>query len=284
MVSASSSPSGNYTASEVAGARSSRYRRPAVVLPREQSAVLARGAFMLQLRRKRAAMRFVGVGCLLRRGTCGYSALSAVVRHVCIIVYDDGLVVDIGDVCDIHISHRPVIEKFATAPFAAGEAFAEVSEAVINAAVESDMRAPISGIPNIEAVVPTPVSGGPQIAYFRGFDPSAGHPVVAVIVAPGPVSRCPYVARAGAEGLLVNRQRRRTNSHGNAEANLCRRWGRKCGWNNQQQESERQEPQVTLQLHFVFLVPFWACLRGQHQKGYLLQNLARIESATSSLS
>ena len=247
-----------------------------MVLPREQSAVLARGVFMLQLRRNRAAMRFVGVGCLLRRGTCGYSALSAVVRHVRIIVYDDGLVIDIGDVCDIHISHRPVVEKFAAAPFAAGEAFAEVSEAVINAAVESEMRAPIAGIPNIEAVVPTPVSGGPQIAYFRGFDPSAGHPVVAVIVAPGPVPRCPYVARAGAEGLLVNRQRRRTNSHGNAEANLCRRWGRKCGWNNQQQESERQEPHYTLQLHFVFLVPFGLACEGSTRRAICFKTWRRL--------
>jgi len=217
-----------------------------MVLAREQSTVLARGVFMLQLRRNRAAMRFVGVGCLLRRGTCRDSAVSAVVRHMRIIVYDGGPVIDVGDVCDIHIRHRPVVEKFAAAPFAAGEAFAEVSETVINAAVESDMRTPIAGIPNIEAIVPTPVSGGPQKAYFRGYDPGAGHPVVAVIVAPRPVSGCPYKARAGAEGLRVNRQRRRTNSHGNADANFCRRWGRECGWNNQQQESERQEPQDTL--------------------------------------
>jgi hypothetical protein len=104
----------------------------------------------------------------LRRGTRSYSPLSAVEGHVRVIVYDDGLVIDIGDVGDIHVGHRAVVEKVAAAPFAAREAFAEVSEAVINAAIESDMRAPIAGIPNIEAVVPTPVAWGPQKANFRG--------------------------------------------------------------------------------------------------------------------
>jgi hypothetical protein len=222
MVSASSGSRRHYTAStEVAGTRRACDCRTAVVLPRKQSTVLAGCLLMLHLRRDRSAVRFVGPGLLLLRGTCRYSALTAVVGHVGMIVYDHGLVIDIRDVGDIHVSHRPVIEEFAAAPFAAREAFAEVSEAVINAAIESDVRAPIAGIPKIDAIVPSPVSGGPQIAHFGSQHPCAGHPVVAVIVAPGPIARSPDIACAGAKRLRINRQRWWTDTHRNAETNLC---------------------------------------------------------------
>jgi hypothetical protein len=256
MVSASSGSRRNYAAScETGGARCSRNGWPSVILSREQSTVLACGLLMLHLRRDWSAVRFVSPGLLLRRRTRAYSALSTVVCHMRIVVYDDGLVINIGDVGDVNVGHRPVVEEFAAAPFAALEAFAEVSEAVVDAAVESDVRTPIADVPEIDAIVPTPVSGGPQISNFGSYHPGAGHPVVAVIVAPGPITRGPDIARARAKGLLVNRQCRRANSHRNAEADLCSRWRRKSRWNNQQQESERQEPQNTLQLHLFSSCP-----------------------------
>lgn len=165
---ATSSSFGSYYAgsSEVARVRRGRHWRSTVILPCKQSTVLACGTLMLHLRRDRSPMRFVGVGLLLRRRTRGYSALPTVVCHVPIIVYDDRLVVDIGHVRDVHIGNRPVIEEFAVAPFPALEPEATVSEPVINAAIKSNVRAPIPNIPNIEAIVPTPVSGCPQIARF----------------------------------------------------------------------------------------------------------------------
>ena len=138
-----------------------------MVLPRKQSTVPACSLLMLHLRSDGCPMRFVGEGLLLRRWARGDSALSAVVCHVRIIVYDDRLVVDIGHVCDIHIVNRAVVEEFAATPFPALEAFAAVSEPVINAAIKSNVRAPIASIPNIEAFVPTPISGCPQKAHFR---------------------------------------------------------------------------------------------------------------------
>jgi hypothetical protein len=83
-----------------------------------------------------------------------------------IIVYDDRLVVDIGHVRDVHIGNRPVVEEFAVAPFPALEPEATVSEPVINTSIKTNVRAPIPNIPNIEAIVPTPISGCPQIAHF----------------------------------------------------------------------------------------------------------------------
>jgi hypothetical protein len=167
MVGASSSLGSNYATSfEVGRSRRGRDWRSTVVFPRKQRAVLACGLLMLHLRRDQCPVRFVGVGFLLRRRARGYSTLSAVVRHVRIIVYDDRLVIDIGHVCDIHIVNRSVVEEFAAAPFPALEAFAEVSESVINTAIKSNLRAPITSIPNIEALVPTPISRCPQKAHF----------------------------------------------------------------------------------------------------------------------
>jgi len=169
VVGASSSLGSYYAASsEVGRAGRRRHWRPTVVLPRKQSSVLACGLLMLELRPDWSAVRFVGPGLLLRRGARGYSAPSTVERHVRVVIYDDGPVIDIGHVRDVHIGHRPVVEEVAAAPFSACEAFAEISEAVINAAIKSNVRAPIAGIPNIEAIVPTPVSRSPKKAYFRG--------------------------------------------------------------------------------------------------------------------
>jgi len=276
MVGASSSLGSYYAASfEVGRARRGRHCRSTVVLPRKQGTVLACGVLMLHLRRHRSPMRFACEGLLLRCRTRGYSALPAVECDVRIVVYDDRLVIDIGHVRDIHIGHRAVVEEMAAAPFPACEAFAEVSEAVINAAIKPDVRAPIASIPKIEAIVPTPISGGPQIAHFGSYHPGARHPIVAVIVAPRPISGCPQISRAGANGLGVDWQRGRADSHRNANPNLCRRWGSERRWNHQQQESERQEPNYTLQLHFVSLRARWACLRGSTRRLNCLKHWRR---------
>jgi len=112
VVGASSSLGGYYSASlEVGGSHRGRHWRPTVVLPRKQSAVLACGLLMLELRRDWSAVRFVGPGLLLRGGTRGYSALSAVEGHVRVVIYDDGLVIDIGHVRDVHIGDRAVVEE-----------------------------------------------------------------------------------------------------------------------------------------------------------------------------
>src|SRR5580700_4492721 len=146
VVDATSSLGSYYAASfEFGRARRGSHWRSTVVLPRKQSTVMACGLLMLQLRRNRSAMRFVGIGRLLRRRARGDTAPSAVVRHVGIIVYDDRLVVDIGHVRDIHIGNRPVVEESAAAPLPAREAFSEVSESVINASIKSNVRAPIAG-------------------------------------------------------------------------------------------------------------------------------------------
>jgi hypothetical protein len=123
-----------------------------------------------------------------------------------------------------------VVEEVAAAPFAAVKAIAAVSESVINTAIKSNMRTPIASIPGVDTVVPTPVTGRPQKAWFGRFHPGSGNPVVAVVVAPGPVTGSPEIALSGADRLFVDWQGGWTDAHRNADADLrCggrreRRW------------------------------------------------------------
>ena len=77
-------------------------------------------------------------------------------------IVDDGFVVDVRDVDAAEIIHGPVVSEDAVSPIAALIARTHIAEAIIDAAIESDMRSPISGVPNIEAVPPAPITRGPE--------------------------------------------------------------------------------------------------------------------------
>jgi len=119
------------------------------------------------------------------------AAFAAVKRDVGIVVHDHRIVdVDVGDVDRIDMHDGGVVEESAAAPFAADEADAAIAKAVINAAIESNVRSPVAGVPHVEAVVPAPVTRGPEHAHGRDY-PGSGHPVVTIVVAPGPIAGCP---------------------------------------------------------------------------------------------
>src|SRR4029077_16133318 len=101
-----------------------------------------------------------------------------------------------------------------------------IAEAVINAAIEADMRAPVAGVPDIEAFAPTPIAWGPEKTYFGSQHPRTRHPEIA-IVAVSPVTGRPDVPLAGAYRLYVDRQYRRSNSDRHEDA------GERCGWQGQ---------------------------------------------------
>src|SRR5262249_10074840 len=81
-------------------------------------------------------------------------------------------------------------------------------ESVIDAAVISDVRTPISGPEGIDATDKGPVTGRPQQSRLRRLNPGAGNPVIIVII-PGPIARGPINAGRGNRRLVVLRQRRR---------------------------------------------------------------------------
>src|SRR5208282_1776769 len=109
--------------------------------------VLFRNLLMLRLSGSRRNMRLTGEGCLLRRRFRGNSIRSAVEAGVSVV--DDRRVVDDG--C-IHIG-RPnhgrvhgyycrVVSEGAAAPLTPGKAASTITESIVHAAVEADLRPP----------------------------------------------------------------------------------------------------------------------------------------------
>jgi hypothetical protein len=158
-------------------------------------------------------MLLVCPGLFLRgrsRGSPTSAAIEANVSYSDVV--DDGFVVDVGDVDAAEIIHGPVVRKDAASPVAAFIPGAHIAEAVIDAAVESDMRPPISGVPNIEAVPPAPIPWGPEQADGRRLNPGSRHPII-TFGAISPKAGRPDVARAGNFWLIVDRQLRRRDRH-----------------------------------------------------------------------
>src|SRR5579862_209200 len=181
-------------------------------------------------------MPFVFRGLLLPRRPCVDSALATVVAHTIFRPVYDRFVIDVVNIDDIHIRHRPVIEEMIVIPSSACEAVSKVAKPVVDAAVESDVWPPIASMEHIHSVGPTPIGRGPQEADFRGLDPSTGHPVVVgVVLAPGPIARRPNVAISGAHRLLVNGQRRRSDPYRNVDLSKRRR----CHHQQHQREQGR---------------------------------------------
>src|SRR6185437_4118150 len=170
---------------------------------------------------------------LCARSRADASAAAVVADAARMDVVDDGPVdVDIADVGDVDVVHRAVVVEVAPSPLTAGVTVTEVAVSVIDAAVEADLRAPVTGVPAIEAVVPAPPARCPQQADLRGHHPGARHPVVvAIIRIPRPVARCPDVARPRYDGLRVNGKRRWRDADRNADADIHPGLG---GWRERQ--------------------------------------------------
>jgi hypothetical protein len=127
-------------------------------------------------------------------------------------IVDDGFVVDVGDVHATEIVHGRVVAEDAVSPVAAFVAGAHIAETVIDAAVVSNMRPPVSGVPNIKAVPPAPISGRPEQTDGRRLHPGSRYPVIAVGTILPKAGR-PNVAGSGNFRLIVDGQFRRRDRH-----------------------------------------------------------------------
>jgi hypothetical protein len=77
------------------------------------------------------------------------------------IVNGDGGIVGVVNNGGVHVADVGVISKVPAIPPAAEEADAAVPEAVINAAVEADLRSPVSAMPKESAAAPAPIPWSP---------------------------------------------------------------------------------------------------------------------------
>ena len=140
------------------------------------------------------------------------SARTAIVANtIHRVVVHHGTVVNVGDIRHIDAGYGPVIEELSAPPFAPLKAPSVVTKAIIDAAVEANVRAPVTRMPEERASTPAPIAWRPEHARLRRHHPRARNPVVSVVGIVSPVTRRPHEARAWTHRLLIHRQRRRTN-------------------------------------------------------------------------
>jgi len=220
--------------------RCCRDRRSPMIDRCSQIRVRACHLHLLRLRSYRRNMP-VPSGCLvLRPGTRRGAAVTAVIAdpvHGGCIVYHR-CVVNVADVRDVYIVDGLVVVEAPIVPASALIAFSKVAVSVHDSAIETHMRSPIAIVENVTVAIPGPVPRRPQVAYFRRFHPGAGNPViVAIIVVIGPIARHPDIPFCRTRRLFVYRQRRRTETHCNAD--LCKR----CS-SDQHHHHEREQDQT----------------------------------------
>jgi len=116
------------------------------------------------------------------------------------------LAVHVVDEAHIHVGHSAVIEEVIVIPVSAVIATAEITETIINSAIEADHWTPIACGEEIAIRAPSPVAGSPKQSRLRREDPRAGNPiVVGDIGIPGPIAWRPNVIVAGADRLGIHR-------------------------------------------------------------------------------
>ena len=152
----------------------------------------------------------------LRSRLYGDAASSAVVAdaigrlHAIVhIINDDVMLVDVVDDVDVHVGDGAIVVEVISLPIATEETEADVTVAIVNAAIEADMGTPVAAVEHIVAAVVSPVRRGPERAVIRRWAPDAGDPVVAV-VAPGPIAGSPKIVGVGGGRLVIFGQRRRS--------------------------------------------------------------------------
>src|SRR5580692_8199152 len=118
-------------------------------------------------------------------------------------VVDDGLVVDVCDVVDV--IDRAIVEERSVVPISALIARTDITKAIEDPAIETNLWSPVAGIPNVGLVLPRPISGSPQEADGSKH-PGAGHPIVSITIVVSPVAGRPNVTVSRTNRLLVDGQ------------------------------------------------------------------------------
>ena len=199
---------------EVPGLRSGSDGRPAMVYRGQQCVVPGCCVFVMRLFGGRYGMPLAHgslFGVIWPHNETARAAVVANPIHGDVI---DDSPVDVGRVNDggVDVGHCGVVGKDPVIPVSADVIDTPVTVAIVNPAVEAYVRTPVSGMPEIRAALITPITRRPQKPDGRGFDPRAGHPIVA-IRAISPIAGRPDLARTGANRLRIDRQDRRADVH-----------------------------------------------------------------------
>src|SRR5271169_2997913 len=122
-----------------------------------------RTLLMLYLRRRSGLVRRACGGLFRGSRPRGHAASPAVETDpIDGRVIDYRLVVNIVNVGDIHMADRAIVIKLLALPVPAGVTTAGVAETVVDAAVEPDRCTPVTFVPSVPPVAPTPVPRRPE--------------------------------------------------------------------------------------------------------------------------
>jgi len=182
-----------------------RNGRPALIDGSAQFTIAARFLNVLVLRGNRGHVAFARIGFFFPGGPLVDAAIASVVADAGFVAIDDGGVVDVVDFRDVHVGHGTVVIKVVVIPSAAFIPVAEIAESITDAAVPSNVRAPIPFMEEEGTALPAPVAGRPEEADFGGFDPGPRNPVIVLVLGiPSPITRGPDVTVAWANRLLID--------------------------------------------------------------------------------
>jgi hypothetical protein len=123
-------------------------------------------------------------------------------------IVDDGARVYGGNVGVTGVVYSAVVVEFVAPPVPALIAPSDIAESIVDAAVESNIPAPVAVIKAVPSSFETPISWRPKSSPIWGLGPSSGYPVVARRSI-APVSRSPEITRIWNRRLFIFRQRRR---------------------------------------------------------------------------
>ena len=136
----------------------------------------------------------------------------------------DVRIVDHGPV---HIDDCGVIRKAVADPAPSAKTDATITESIVHAAIEANVRPPVPSMKDICATAPAPVARRPQQTNLWRPNPHTRNPVVARITV-RPVAGVPEIAISGANRLRINRQHRRCKTDRDKDP------GKRCGWRNRE--------------------------------------------------
>ena len=146
------------------------------------------------------------------------------------IVHDRGVVNDrlvnvgVTDYGSIYVDYGRVVDKVVIVPFATYKADAHVAKPVVHTAVIANVPSPISGMKDIQIVIPSPIGRCPKRSFERCWNPGSRNPIVlfrVVVICPIPWN--PDEVRFRARRLNVNGQWRWSEANTDKHASMCGR-------------------------------------------------------------
>ncbi len=181
-------------------------RRASAVHRCELPAVILRRLGVLNLSGNRRGPGLAQYGKFRREGANVDATGSAVVADAGIADVRHIAFINVVNHGHIHVCNGAVVIEAATVPVAAIVTAACVAEPVIDAAIKTDVLAPVTSVPPIAAAVEVPVRRRPEGINIRSHDPGTGNPVISCGTV-APVAGRPEVVVARARRLAVFRKR-----------------------------------------------------------------------------